>query len=31
MMKEGEQHDATQIVVILNWAEEVKRLAAAKH
>jgi len=31
MIKAEEQHDATQIDVILNWAEEVKRLAAAKH
>jgi hypothetical protein len=30
MMKEGERHDAAQIVVILNWAAEVKRLVAAK-
>ena len=31
MMKEGERHDASQIVVILNWVEEMKRLVAAKH
>jgi len=30
MMKEGERHDAAQIVVILNWAHEVTRLVAAK-
>jgi hypothetical protein len=30
MMKEGERHDASQIVVILNWAEELKRLVPAK-
>jgi len=31
MMKEEERHDAMQIVVILSWAEEVERLAAATH
>ena len=30
MMKEEERHDTSQIVVILNWVEEMKRLVAAK-